>query len=178
MLSAGLAGREGVEELSRQVVALLSGQEPPRKVFPQGLAFDLQARVGEGQGGWSGPEQRVAAELGLLYDRPASQYALGLVLLPLFAGLAASLHLVFEEGEEVDVARATDLLGQGRLLRLGDPLPGPRRVAGKASATVGRLRADPSGQGLHLWVVGDNLRFAATAQAIGVVTALWKEGRI
>ncbi|MEC7949150.1 MAG: hypothetical protein VX265_16390, partial [Myxococcota bacterium] len=41
MLSAGLAGRDGVDELSRQVVAMFNQGEAPRKVFPTGLAFDV-----------------------------------------------------------------------------------------------------------------------------------------
>ena len=47
-------------------------------------------------------------------------------------------------------------------------LPRPRRVDGKPFAHVGRLRADPLGDGVHLWVSMDNLRGTA---AVAVATA-------
>ncbi len=179
LLSAGVAGRDGVEELSGQVVALFNQGEPPRKVFPSGLAFDLLAQVGEAASaddGWSAAERRLSAEVAAVLGLQPQALALSLCAVPLFTGLAASLNLDFPGGVDLPDVRAT--LGEVGNIRLGDPVPGPRRLAGKAAVYVGRLRADPMGDGLHLWAAADNLRFGASANAVALALALHRTGML
>jgi len=184
LLSAGAAGRAGVDELSAQVVAMFNQREPPRRVFSAGLAFDLHTTVGgpaeggtgEDLQGWTPGERRLAAEVSVLTDIAPSRVAVGLALAPLFSGVAAALHIELESEAELAEIRAR--LEDGRSLLVGDPLPGPRRIVGRAALHVGRLRADPAGQGIHLWAVADNLRFAATGNALAIATALWRDGLI
>ncbi|MCK6507009.1 hypothetical protein L6R53_27155 [Myxococcota bacterium] len=182
LLSAGAAGRAGVEELSGQVVAMFNQKEPPRRVFHAGLAFDLHGVVGQPLAashgpelaGWTDAERRVADEVAVLAELPASRVALGLVLAPTFSGVSAALQIELEHEASLDEVRQR--LEDGRTVRLGDPVPGPRRAVGRASAFVGRLRLDPAGGGLHLWAVADNLRFGATGNALAIATALWRDG--
>lgn len=184
LLSAGAAGRAGVEELSGQVVAMFNQKEPPRRVFHAGLAFDLHGVVGEpiaaAQGeelaGWTDVERRLADEVAVLAELPAARVALGLVLAPTFSGVSVALQVELEHEASMDELRAR--LEDGRTLRVGDPVPGPRRAVGRASLFVGRLRMDPAGTGLHLWAVADNLRFGATGNALAIATALWRDGLI
>lgn len=178
LLSAGLFGRAGLDELSAQVVALFGGGSPPRKVFPAGLAFDLVEPPAstDPRGGWSESEQRLARETGALLGVEPNQLAVGVMLAPLFAGLALSLHLRFSGDPSAEDLRAALERAEG--VRYGDPLPSPRRLPGRSGLYVGRLRADPAGDGFHLWATADNLRFGATAPAIGAATALWREGRL
>ena len=110
----------------------------------------------------------------MLTDLAPTRVAVGLALAPLFTGLAAALHIELESEAELAEIRAR--LEDGRTIRMGDPVPGPRRVVGRASLHVGRVRADPAGQGIHLWAVADNLRFAATGNALAIATALWRDG--
>lgn len=146
-------GRAGMEELSGQVVATLNHQDPPRRVFPDGLAFDtLPEDVPEDE--WSGAERVAAEEAGVLAGIDPARVAVQIATQPLFSGLSAGLHL-----RGVDVAAVEDAFGAvpelhaatrtGRLR--------PRAVTGKAGVWYGRLRADPAGEGVHLWVVADNL---------------------
>ena len=174
-LSAGLAGRSGVDELSQQVLALFNGGEPPRKVFPAGLAFDLQGQVGELKpGGWTAAELRLREELSTLLELPASTFGLSAVLVPLFAGVAASLHLRFDPNPSLDELR---LAFEGSShIKLGDPVPSPRRLVGRAGAYVGRLREDPQGDGVLLWAAADNLRFGAAGVAIQAAHMAWRSG--
>ncbi len=178
LVSAGLAGRAGVEELSSQVVALFNGQTPPRAVFPTGLAFDLVGQLGGGaaESGWTETELRVAAEVAAATGLAGRRLAVGLAMVPLFGGLAAALHLDFEGPVELEAVRAA--LDAGERLRLGDPVPGPRRLVGKADVYVGRLREDPLGEGVHLWAAADNLRAGASANAVGIAALLLDEGRL
>lgn len=178
LLSAGLYGKAGLDELSAQVVALFGGGSPPRKVFPAGLAFDLVEPPGQGEGraGWSELELRIARETGSLLQVEPARLAIGVWMAPLFAGLALSLHLRFHGDPREDDLRAALERAEG--VRYGDPLPSPRRVPGRGGLYVGRLRPDPAGDGFHVQATADNLRFGATVPAIGAATALWREGRL
>ena len=54
MYPASSSGRDGIEELSKQVVALFNAGTPPRRVFEHGLAFDLIPQMGPADDdGWS-----------------------------------------------------------------------------------------------------------------------------
>lgn len=183
MLSAGVAGRAGVEELSGQVVAMFNQKEPPRRVFPTGLAFDLLPGPGplrpadDPLAGWLEAEIRLSTEVAAIVDLAAPRLAFSLVTAPFFSGMVASVQIELEH--EASLAELRDALGGARGLNLVDPLPGPRRVVGRSSLFVGRLRKDPSGSGgLHVQAVGDNLRFGASHNAIGIATALWEGGLI
>lgn len=181
LLSAGAAGRAGVDELSGQVVAMFNQKEPPRRVFPNGLAFDLLPGPGavrppdDPLAGWTDAEVRLASEVAAVVDLPAPRLAFSLMTAPFFSGLVASLQIELEHEANMDELRAA--LGSARGLNLADPVPGPRRVVGRSALFVGRLRNDPSGSGgLHLLAVGDNLRFGASNNAIAIATALWEGG--
>jgi len=178
MLSAGLYGRAALDELSAQVVALFGGGSPPRKVFPGGLAFDLVDPPGDEEGGedWSAPERTLAEQTAALVQLERSAVGVTITMAPIFAGLALSLHLRVSEGTRPDELLRALEAAEG--VRVGDPVPSPRRLPGRSGLYVGRLRADPAGDGYHVWATADNLRFGATAPAVGAATTLWREGRL
>ncbi|MBW1877911.1 MAG: hypothetical protein JRI25_07310 [Deltaproteobacteria bacterium] len=168
-LPASVFGRDGMEELSAQVIALFNQRTPPRRVFDHGLAFDLVPQVGPvDDDGWSEVEVRAEHELrrliGLL--EPASITVVGV---PLFSGISASVHLRTPEPVDPDLV-ARILRDGGAVLPKATGaryLPRPRGVNAQPFVHVGRVRRDPSGKGLHLWVALDNLRGSA---AIAVAT--------
>jgi aspartate-semialdehyde dehydrogenase len=174
LLSAGVFGKSGAEELSRQVVAVFNQAEPPRRVFPSGLAFDLNAQVGELKEGWTTEERRVHLELAAAMGSTAPLLAVQLIQVPLFAGMSASLQLNFSG--EVDAAAVARALSALPTVQLADPVPGPRRLVGTTAIRVGRLRDDPSGRGVSLFASVDNLRFGASAQVLSILLHLRREG--
>lgn len=174
LLSAGAAGRKGVEELSGQVIALFNQKDPPREIFPSGLAFDLHTQLGEVTGGWTGPERRVAIETASLTGMAPDHFGLSVAMAPMFAGVMASLRIDFDHSPDLEAVRAA--LQAQPMVAVGDPLPGPRRIAGESQIFVGRLRSDPLADAVHLWAVCDNLRCGASANAIAIATALWSDG--
>jgi len=174
MLSAGLAGRDGVAELSQQVIALLQSQTPPRKVFPSGLAFDLMPSVGTPGDDWTGVERRIAVEVAGLLPIPPQRVVISTVMVPLFAGLGLSLFVDVSE----DLEGVRNALSASSLLEVVDPIPGPRRLIGNPRIHVGRLRADPRGEGIHLWASADNLRACASVTAVQSAVAMWRDGLI
>jgi len=175
LLSAGLAGRDGIEELSAQVTALFNGRTPPRKVFTSGLAFDLVAQAGPLlEDGSSSVERRVIIEVATLLRLDPSGLAVTTCLVPLFAGLALSAFVSFDDPPDAEEVRRA--LEQADTVHVGDPPPGPRRLAGRQDLYVGRIRSDPAGQGVHLWATADNLRFGASANALGIALLLERQG--
>ena len=84
--------------------------------------------------------------------------------------------MVIEFDHSIDLEAVRELLVETPGVRVGDPVPGPRRVAGDSSIYVGRIRLDPDPSRLHLWVVADNLRVGASANALAIATGLWTEG--
>lgn len=171
MLPASAFGRDAVEELSRQVVALLNGGNPPRKVFPQGLAFDLVPRVGDlGITGWTSDEIRAATEVARLTQVRAD---VTLVATPLFSGTGATVRI--ELDEDVLVEDVIDKLREG-LVEVVDgvdarKLPRPRKVEGERQVFVSRVRRSLDGKAIELWATMDNLRVSAVA-AVGAMALL------
>jgi len=163
MLPAVLAGREGTEELSRQVVGLFNSSEPPRKVFPQGLAFDIIPAWGEvGAEGWTDYEQLVAADVGALTGIEPRALAITAVMAPLFAGMGISVHIVTEG--MVGIEEVKHLMEQAPRIALLESAIKPLMTRARVdvdTVAVGRLRADPVGAGVHLWAACDPTRLAA-----------------
>lgn len=173
LLPAGIVGTAGPEELSRQVVALFNSSDPPRKMFPRGLAFDVLGAVGQPEHDWTGAERRVSTELAALLRIPPDRLPFTLLLVPTMAGVSMNLQVHLHG--EVDAERVRGVLDAVPLLRVGDPVASPLQVTGTATAHVGRIRDDPSGSGVHLWAVADNLRFCASANAVSIALHLWRE---
>jgi aspartate-semialdehyde dehydrogenase len=160
-LSASSHGKAGMEELAQQVVATLNNQDPARRVFVDGLAFDtLPEDVPSDE--WSAAEQLLAVEVAALAGLPAEAVAVQVATQPLFAGVSAGLHLRGVTLDAVEAAwqDAPELHAMTRTARLR-----PRAVTGKGGVWWGRLRADPGGDGVHVWAVADNLHVAGVAAA-------------
>jgi aspartate-semialdehyde dehydrogenase len=174
LLPASTAGRAGLAELSGQVVALLNGGAPPRKVFDGGLAFDLVPTVGPvTPGGWTAREREVAASVHRLAggDAPID---VTLVQVPVFSGAAAAVHV----SARAPVDRVRELLvGAGLLVSESRTGPRPRRVEGSPMPHLGRVRSGADGS-LHLWLAMDNLCCAATAAVGAAARLLRKAGRL
>lgn len=169
MLPASAWGRDGIEELSKQVVALFNAAPPPRKVFTRGLAFDLEPEVGTAAStGWTEDELRAMAEVGRL---TGLRTAITLVGAPLFTGASAVLRL---EGPGLPEALAATRALEGEGIGAPDRTPRPRRMDGHRLPAVGRIRSAPDGSGLHIWAAMDNLQAAATA-AVGACGRLLGE---
>jgi aspartate-semialdehyde dehydrogenase len=175
MVPASHWGRPGVDELSKQVVALFNSGVPPRRVFPEGFAFDVTPSVGAlGASGWSGSELQATGEV---FRVAGGRCTVSMMGVPVFSGLSAEVRVRIEEGAEAaDIVRV--LKGAGLQVTEGAQtrkLPRPRRVEGEAFAQVGRVRSSPLGDGIYLWVSMDNLRATATA-AVGCLGALLRQG--
>lgn len=176
LLPAASAGRRGIEELSGQIVASFHSKDPPRVVFPEGLAFNLLPTWGELEpGGWTDLERRVADQAARLLGSTSQRFGVGVALAPLFAGMSLALHLE-ADGQGFDAEQLTRTLSTAPALRLvGGRALTPRAQLEQGGLAVGRVRDDPAGQGVHLWVSADPLRLAAS-NAVALAGALLGQG--
>ena len=172
MMSASIADEKGVRELSGQVAALFNSQTPPRVVFEYGLAFDLLPGWGQPQpSGWLQSELIAAAQASHVLGLRPGAVAVDQVLVPMFVGLGLSLQ-IYGQGINVEsVNQAVDDFDGLQLYRQLEPGLMPRGMAGSAELAVGRVRADPAGQGVQLFVSGDPMRLPA-ANAVQAVLGL------
>ncbi len=173
LVPASVAGRKGMEELSGQVVALFNSQEPPRVCFPGGLAFDVLPAWGTGAS-WSTLERLVAYQVAGLTGLEPGQLGISVCVVPTFSGLSLSLHFSGLGGNLESVEAA---LGSHPGLRVVNDTEGaPLKQLGQPIVSVGRIREDPAGEGIHLWASCDPLRIAA-ANAVALALGLWDENR-
>ncbi len=164
---ASRSGRDAITELSAQVVALFNSKTPPRRVFPDGLAFDLLPSMGEAVAtGWTPSEQRVGDELASILSLDTTVMRVGV---PVFSGLSVELRI--EPAKRPVAELVAQILADGGVeVERGEAtrdLPRPRRVEGRPFAQAGRIRVDERGEVLRIWASMDNLRASATV-AVGL----------
>ena len=176
MVPASLMGREGVAELSKQVVALFNSGTPPRKVFEYGLAFDLLPLLGEAEeDGWTALERTTIGQVRRVIG---GEIPCGITLVgtSVFSGMAANVHL--RTVKKIKKSRVERIFKDGGV-QLSDKsvaryVPRPRRVEGQGLVHGGRIRTSADEVHLHFWLAMDNLRAAATV-AVGCCAALLRE---
>ena len=176
MVPASREGKGGIDELSRQVVALFNSNTPPRKVFKDGLAFDLLPSLGAvSDDGWTDRERSVPAQVLRLVGASTEATLVGV---PLFSGISAHLSIRFERTVPPDLVLRVLADGGVQVPEAGGAryLPRPRRVEGRPFAHVGRVRSGADGRTIHLWLSMDNLRTTATA-AVAAAAAMLRVGR-
>lgn len=167
LVPASVWGRDGIEELSKQVVSLFNSATPPRSLFPHGLAFDLLPTVGElTADGWTTAEALTRAQVRSLLGGPVP-VATTLVGVPVFSGISAQLTIRLSRRVMPELVERIFSDGGVGLPEEEGPryLPRPRRVEGQPFAQVGRIRFDAEANVLRVWASMDNLRGAATAAA-------------
>ena len=158
------AGTQGVESLSREVLALFNQEEAPDPAtFGRPVAFDCLPVVGDLNGdGGTASELALTRDVPRLLGRPDLAVAATVVQVPTFHGDGISLALELER--PLELARAAELLGKvsGVIFQHDPGGPSTRAAVGDEHVRVGRLRVDPSvSAGLLLWVVADAVRLCA-----------------
>ena len=169
-------GKAGMDELSKQVVALFNSSTPPRKTFENGLAFDLLPILGEANPeGWAPMEEECVRQVHKMFGEgiPLGVTCVGV---PVFSGISANIHI--RTVDKIDPQSIARVLSEGGV-KVGKDnsfrsVPRPRTVEGNPFVHAGRIRTDETGTHLHLWVSMDNLKATATV-AVGCCAALLRE---
>ena len=126
-------------------------------------------------------EMKLHHETKKILDDADVQVSATAVRVPVVGGHSESVYLELERPFSVpDVKEALQLM-PGLIIQ-DDPManiyPMPKKAEGKDEVFVGRIRRDLTEvQGLHLWIVSDNLRKGAAINAIQIAEFLQKSGR-
>ena len=177
------AGREAVEELASQSVALMQGQGPVKGgVIPKQIAFNVVPQIDVFQdNGYTREEMKMVWETRKILEDPAIRVNPTAVRVPVFFGHSEAIHI--ETRRKITAAEARALLQKAPGVEVMDARkPGgyptaALEAANRDTVSVGRIREDiSSDRGLNLWVVSDNVRKGAATNSVQIAEILVREG--
>jgi aspartate-semialdehyde dehydrogenase len=166
-------GKEAMEELRRQTVSLLAGEEDPPQVYARPIAFNCFPHVdGFTENGYTKEEVKVAEESRKILGLPELRMSATCVRVPVFRAHSESVCIEFARPVRPEEAREA-LRAVAGLEVWDDPsrllYPTPRDADGGDATLVGRVREDVSNPGgIQLWLCSDNLRKGAALNAVQI----------
>jgi aspartate-semialdehyde dehydrogenase len=174
------AGRQAMEELSQQVAALFNGRELRKQKFPHQIAFNCIPHIDVfADGGYTKEELKMINETRKILDEPDLPITATTVRVPVFCSHSESVNV--ETEKKLSAQAAKDLLREAPgVMLLDEPennvYPMAIDAVGQDATYVGRIREDNSiANGLHLWVVADNLRKGAALNAVQIAEILIRD---
>jgi aspartate-semialdehyde dehydrogenase len=176
------AGKEAVDELAEQTVALMSGKGPvkPRVIAAQ-IAFNLVPQIDKFQdNGYTKEEMKMLWETRKIFGDPSIRVNATTVRVPVFFGHSEVVSI--ETRRKLGAVEARRLLEAAPGVKVidqrkpgGYPTPAVD-AAGKDEVFVGRIRDDISHErGLTLWIVSDNIRKGAATNSVQIAEILVTE---
>jgi aspartate-semialdehyde dehydrogenase len=166
------AGKEAVDELAAQTLALFNQKEVTKTVFPHQIAFNCLPQIDIFlENGYTKEEMKMVWETQKILD-PAIKVSPTTVRVPTFACHAEAVNVEFEN--DLSPEQARELLKKfPGVVVVDDPAkkeyPLNVMAAGRDEVFVGRIRRDESvPHGLNLWVVSDNIRKGAATNAVQI----------
>ena len=173
------AGREALDELVQQSIALLSGKGPVEgQVIPKQIAFNCVPQIDRFEdNGYTREEMKIIWETAKILEDPDIRVTATAVRVPVFYGHSEAVSI--ETRTKITAAEARALLEKAPGVEILDRLePGGYPTAATEAANrdtvyVGRIRQDVStDRGLNLWVVADNVRKGAATNSIQIAEIL------
>ena len=176
------AGKEAVEELAAQSVALMSGKGPVKpKVVAAQIAFNVVPQIDKFQdNGYTKEEMKMFWETRKIFNDPEIRVNATAVRVPVFFGHSEVVSI--ETARKLTVAEAHKLLEKAPGVKVIDSRkPGGYPTAAVEAANddrvfVGRIREDISHErGLNLWIVSDNIRKGAATNSVQIAEILTRD---
>lgn len=174
-------GKEAIEELATQTVALLNGQSIKPEVYPKQIAFNVLPQIDVFMdNGYTKEEMKMVWETNKIMGDDNIKVNPTTARVPVFFGHSEAVHI--ETGKKITAAAARKLLSKAPGVKVvDDRKPGGYPTAVTEAANhdavyVGRIREDISHpRGLDLWVVSDNVRKGAALNSVQIAEILVKE---
>jgi aspartate-semialdehyde dehydrogenase len=176
------AGKEAVEELAEQSVALMSGKGPVKpKVVAVQIAFNVVPQIDKFQdNGYTKEEMKMFWETRKIFNDPEIRVNATAVRVPVFFGHSEVVSI--ETARKLTAAEAHKLLEKAPGVKVIDSRkPGGYPTAAVEAANddrvfVGRIREDISHErGLNLWIVSDNIRKGAATNSVQIAEILTRD---
>ncbi len=174
------AGRMGMEELSRQSIALFNGGEIKGEKFPHQIAFNCIPHIDSFMdSGYTKEEMKIVNETQKILGDSSIRITATAVRVPVFCSHSESVNIETEKKLAAAEVKAILRDAPGILL-CDDPkdniYPLAVDAVGKDAILVGRIREDESiPNGINLWIVADNLRKGAALNAVQIAEILIRD---
>ena len=176
------AGKEAVDELAEQCVAMMSGKGPVKpKVIAAQIAFNVVPQIDKVQdNGYTKEEMKMLWETRKILGDDTIRVNATAVRVPVFFGHSEVVSI--ETRNKLTAAEARKLLQKAPGVKVIDERkPGGYPTAAVDAANhdevfVGRIREDIShDRGLTLWVVSDNIRKGAATNSVQIAEILIRD---
>ena len=160
-------GQEGIDELERQTVSLLSFRPVSDDVFGAQVAFNLMDSYGPGgQPSLDDVRRSIALDTERALNRRAAMPALRVVQAPVFFSYAFTVYADLRELVETREIEAALTKAGLRIEAQTEPRPTSMSVTGRPEAVLGPVERDAAAvSGYWLWGAADNVRLVATNAA-------------
>jgi len=174
------SGKEAMSELMDQTKAVLSFKEVVCNVYPRQIAFNCIMNWDfDPETGYTEEETKIIEETKKIMGDPSLQVTATTIRVPVFRSHGESVSIETERELDPNEARALLSTAPG-ITVFDDPArkiyPTPLDTVGQDNVYVGRIRKDRSvTNGLHLWVVADNLRKGAALNAVQIAEKLIRD---
>jgi aspartate-semialdehyde dehydrogenase len=172
-------GKEGMDELAQQTVALLNFKDVETRVYPHQIAFNCLPHIGGFlENGYTKEEMKMVNETRKIMEDDAIRLTATTVRVPVFRGHSESVNI--ETAKKISANEVRAILAEAPgVIVYDDPkkniYPLAIDVVGKDETYVGRIREDESiPNGINLWLVSDNLRKGAALNAVQIAELLIK----
>ena len=174
------AGRRAMEELGRQTAALFNDRDVECEQFPHQIAFNCIPHIDKFlPDGYTKEEWKMIQETRKILDDPEIRITATAVRVPVFCSHSESINV--ETRNKLTAADVRAILREAPGVLLQDDFqkseyPLATEATGMDATCVGRIREDDSVEnGIHLWVVADNLRKGAALNAVQIAEILIRD---
>ena len=176
-------GQKAIAELETQVRQLFNSQEADVKVYPHQIAFNCLPQIDVfTDGDYTFEEVKMIKETNKIMGDDSIKVTATTVRVPVFYGHSESVNI--ETEKKITAKEARVILSQAPGIVVYDN-PGekvyrmPLMAAGEDPVFVGRIREDNTIEnGLHLWIVADNIRKGAALNAVQIAELLMERGQV
>ncbi len=173
------AGGRALEEFENEVRALVGNTAPPRRsIFPRQIAFNAIAQIPQKDAflptGYTVEETKMVEETRKIMGDPEIRVSPTCVRIPVMNSHCESVNV--ETERKVTVGQAIEALRKApgvRVCERPEDFPTPAEASGTDDTYVGRIREDWTvPNGLHLWVVADNILKGAALNAVQIAEVI------
>lgn len=164
------SGYKGINDLKRNLEGL-PGIFYPKPILHNALAI-IDTMLDDG---YTKEEVKMVEETRKILHMPDLAVTATCVRIPVFNGHSVSINVELDQPFELSEV-IEQLKRQSGIKVFENEIPTPQEASGQDLVFVGRIRRDHSvSHGLNLWVVADNIRKGAAANAIQIAYTLMEE---
>jgi aspartate-semialdehyde dehydrogenase len=176
------AGGLALQEFENEVHAMEVKTTPPKRaIFPRQIAFNAIAQIPQKDAflpnGYTTEETKMIEETKKIMGDPNIRVSPTCVRIPVKNSHSESVNI--ETEKKLTAAEAIALLKKAPgvvVCEKQEDFPTPAEVSGRGETFVGRIREDWTvPNGLHMWVVADNILKGAALNAVQIAEVIIKK---